>query len=159
MSGYVAVCQDTTARKEYERMLERQNDRLKEFTDIRAVVDTAWDGIGCHPSASVHYDEVRSVSAGFDRLRELSEHLLRNSVEHGGDSVSIRVGPLARGFYVEDDGPGLPEERRDTVFDHGFSTDDEGSGYGLSIVRTIASAHGWDIRVTRFEITGIEFLE
>ncbi len=80
--------------------------------------------------------------------------------------VIVRVGPLDHGFYVEDDGPGIPVDIKDDVFDHGFTTAEDGSGYGLSIVRTIAGAHGWDILVTdsdtggaRFEITGVEFLD
>jgi signal transduction histidine kinase len=81
-------------------------------------------------------------------------------------NVTIRVGPLGEGFYIEDDGPGIPDEMRETVFDHGVTTATDGNGYGLSIVRTIANAHGWDIVATeaasggaRFEITGLEFLE
>jgi PAS domain S-box-containing protein len=226
--GYAAVCQDTTATKEYERMLERQNDRLKEFTDVLAhdlrnplsaidghltlyretgaekhietidettdrmarlvddllrvaeqgdvvedpeptdiegVVDTAWEGTGRGSGATLQYERIPLVSADSDRLCRLFENLVRNSVEHGGEEVTVRVGPLEDGFYVEDDGAGIPEDIREEVFDHGFTTDGGGSGYGLSIVRTVVNAHGWDVRVTegdaggaRFEITGIDLL-
>ena len=71
---------------------------------------------------------------------------------------------LEDGFYVEDDGPGIPEENRTDIFDSGYSTTGEGTGFGLSIVKRVAEAHGWDITVTesevggaRFEITGVEF--
>jgi len=71
---------------------------------------------------------------------------------------------LEDGFYVEDDGPGIPEENRTDIFDAGYSTAEEGTGLGLSIVKRVAEAHGWDITVTesevgggRFEITGVEF--
>ena len=226
--GYAAVSQDTTTQKEYERMLERQNDRLKEFTDILAhdlrnpltviegnltlygetgddehiatiadtvdrmerlvedllrvarqgdvvtdpvstdlgdVVETAWQVVTIESNASVRYDSVPPVKSDPDRLVELFENLFRNGVQHGGPDVTMRVGPVETGFYVEDDGDGFtvdPEQ----VFDHGFSTASDGSGYGLSIVRTIVNAHGWDIVATdadsggaRFEVTGIEFLE
>jgi len=226
--GYAAVCRDTTASKEYQRMLERQNDRLKEFTDILAhdlrnpltvidqrlalyeetgetehlrivdettdrmarlvedllrvarqgnvvrnpeptdiggVVDTAWEGTA-EPESALQYDAVRSVSADPDRLKQLFENLFRNSVEHGGGAVTVRVGPLADGFYVEDDGPGIPDDLGDDVFDHGVTTSEDGTGYGLSVVRTIVNAHGWDVTVTeassgraRFEITGITFVD
>lgn len=79
--------------------------------------------------------------------------------------MTVRVGPLEDGFYVEDDGPGIPVADRERVFDHGVSTTEHGTGYGLSIVRTIVGAHGRDIRVidaadggARFEITGLEFV-
>jgi len=78
--------------------------------------------------------------------------------------VAVTVGALPDGFYIEDDGPGIPADERDDVFDAGYSTTEEGTGFGLSIVQQIADAHGWDIRVTdgsdggaRFEITGVEF--
>lgn len=64
---------------------------------------------------------------------------LENSVPHGDAGVTVRVGPLEDGFYVEGDGPGIPVEDRDRVFDHGFSTTKDGTGYGLSIVRTMSA--------------------
>ena len=74
--------------------------------------------------------------------------------------LSITVGALSDGFYVEDDGPGIPESDRDTVFKQGYSTADSGAGLGLAIVRRIADGHDWSITVTesdeggaRFEIT------
>jgi PAS domain S-box-containing protein len=225
--GLTAVSQDTTDRKQYEKMLERQNDRLKEFTDILAhdlrtplnvidgklalyeqtgdeehlsavgettdrmerlvedllrvarqgdvvtdpertevesVIETAWAGTPAEDAtATLVYEPVGGVNADADRLCELFENLFRNALEHGGPDITVSVGPMDRGLYVEDDGRGIPEELREDVFDHGVSTSDDGSGYGLSVVRTIANAHGWDVVVTesdaggaRFEITGID---
>lgn len=103
------------------------------------------------------------MSGDADRLYELFENLFRNAFEHGSTDggVTVRVGPLDAGFYVEDDGQGIPDNRGQEIFDHGFTTDD-GNGYGLSIV----NAHGWDVGVAesdtggaRFEITGIEFVD
>ena len=78
-------------------------------------------------------------------------------------SITIRVGPLEDGFFVEDDGPGIPPAIRDRIFEPGFSTGDDGTGYGLSIVSEIADAHGWSVSATesdsggaRFEITGAD---
>jgi len=78
--------------------------------------------------------------------------------------VGVTVGDLPDGFYIEDEGPGILADERDDVFDAGYSTTNEGTGFGLSIVKQIADAHGWEIRVTdrpdggaRFEITGVEF--
>jgi signal transduction histidine kinase len=49
------------------------------------------------------------------------------------------------------------------VFETGFSTAEDGTGFGLAIVGEIADAHGWSVSVTegheggaRFEITGVE---
>ena len=90
-----------------------------------------------------------------------------DAVEHGdpGDTagVTITVGDVDDGFYVADDGPGIPASERDDVFDAGYSTNENGTGFGLDIVREIADAHGWSITVTesetggaRFEMTGLD---
>ncbi|WP_200840182.1 histidine kinase N-terminal 7TM domain-containing protein [Halorubrum sp. JWXQ-INN 858] len=80
----------------------------------------------------------------------------------GNGSTPPTVGAVPSGFYVEDDGPGLPAERREALLEFGVGTG-SGSGYGLAIVRTIVEAHGWSLRVTesavggaRFEVRGID---
>ena len=105
----------------------------------------------------------RTVSADESRLRQLFENLIRNAVEHGSETVTVTVGELEDGFYVEDDGPGVPETERERVFEPGHSTSENGTGFGLAIVRETAKAHGWAVRVTegsaggaRFEITGVD---
>jgi PAS domain S-box-containing protein len=85
-----------------------------------------------------------------------------------GDGVTVRVGSLdgSDGFYIADNGPGIPEAERTNVFESGVTTGDEGIGVGLSIVKRVADAHGWDVRVTessnggaRFELTGVEVVD
>jgi PAS domain S-box-containing protein len=86
-----------------------------------------------------------------------------DAAERAGQAVTVTVGDLQNGFYVEDDGPGIPKAEREAVFDPGHSTSEEGTGFGLAIVREIANAHGWSVRVTggeaggaRFELTGLD---
>jgi signal transduction histidine kinase len=66
-------------------------------------------------------------------------------VEHDGRGVTVAVEPLADGFVVADDGPGIPPEARARAFDVGYSTTPGNSGLGLSIVDGIAREHGWDV--------------
>ena len=70
----------------------------------------------------------------------------------GGDTttagLTVTLGRHADGFYVEDDGSGVPPEERDEVFDYEFSTDEDGTGLGLAIVEAIARAHGWSVGMT-----------
>jgi len=114
--------------------------------------------------ATLHIDETTRIEADEDRLRHLFENLFRNAIDHGGADVTVRVGVLGdtAGFYVEDDGPGIPESEYDQVFERGFSGSSDGTGFGLSIVESITEAHGWEISVTesadggaRFEVTGV----
>jgi len=74
--------------------------------------------------------------------------------------MTVRLEATADGFAVEDDGPGIDPAVRDQVFDPGVSDADGGTGFGLYIVRTIATAHGWEVVGTetagggaRFEFT------
>jgi PAS domain S-box-containing protein len=111
-------------------------------TEAWAVVDTR--------DATLDVRTTSTVQADPGRLQQLLENVFRNAVEHAGDDVTVRVGDLdgEPGFFVADDGPGIPEADRESVFDSGYSTSDSGTGLGLSIVRTIAEAHGWEVRVT-----------
>ncbi|MBP2251007.1 PAS domain S-box-containing protein [Halarchaeum solikamskense] len=136
---------------------------------LRSAVESAWNLVSeSADGAELRYadDEggLRTIRADSDRLSQLLENLLGNAVEHGGDDVTITVGGLDDGFYVEDDGPGIPTEKRERLFEMGYSTSEGGTGFGMSIVKQVADAHGWDVRVTdgsesgaRFEITGVEF--
>ena len=92
--------------------------------------------------------DVGAVVADPSRLRELIGNLLRNARTHGGPGATVELGALpGGGFYVADDGPGIPPATRGSVFDHGFTTEEEGTGYGLTIVRDVAEAHGWCVAV------------
>jgi len=105
----------------------------------------------------------QTILADPGRVKQLLENLIRNAVEHGGSSVTVTIGGLEDGFYVADDGPGIPEADRVNVFEAGYSTTQDGTGFGLNIVQEIANAHGWDVQVTdadgggaRFEFTNVD---
>ena len=128
--------------------------------DLGDVADRCWETVRT-PAATLEVEEDTTIRADEDRLRRLLENLFRNAVEHGEEGAAVIVGSLPRGFYVSDDGPGIPPEDRESVFERGYSTSEEGDGIGLSIVREVAEAHGWDVRITesdaggaRFEVTG-----
>jgi len=239
------IVHDITERKERERRLEQQNERLEEFAsvvshDLRNPLSVAkgrlelveedcdsehldgvcgaldrmealiediltlacegsdvgemeviepeemlqkcWENVETETATLVTEIEGK-IEADRSRLKQVYENLLRNAVEHGsignrtesdgtiehgGENVTVTVGELEdrKGFYVADDGVGVPEDERDEVFETGYSTSKDGTGFGLSIVEEIVTAHGWDIEVTeseaggaRFEISGAKVTE
>lgn len=144
-----------------------------ESVSIEAIATEAWEQVKTS-SAELQVEDT-TVAADPNRLRELLSNLFRNAIEHGSTSpdsqprqdsvehadndVTVRVGPLdfVEGFFVEDDGPGIPPAERERVLDRGFSTDEEGTGFGLAIVEQIATAHDWDITVTDGRDGGARF--
>jgi len=239
VTGFVAIQQDITPLKEYERELERRNDELERFAgvvshDLRNPLgvatgnielasellesdpdgaldslETATDAIermdrliedvlalaregdvvaeltpvSMETVATASFEHVSAgtgqltvdgdamIQADRGRLRSLFENLFRNAIDHGGPDVSIRVGTItddfrADGFYVADDGPGIPPAERKQIFESGYTTGNGGNGLGLAIVERIADAHGWTIDVTesaeggaRFEVHGVDCAE
>jgi len=134
-----------------------------EAVELDAIVHGCWDTVSTM-GATIEVDNSAAIVADRDRLRHLFENLFRNGIEHAGEDVSIRVGVTKDGFYVEDDGPGIPKADREEVFEVGHSTSEDGTGFGLRIVEQAVEAHGWDIDIAeaadggaRFEITGVEF--
>jgi len=144
-----------TVAREGKSSLDLEPVQLDEF------VVESWQTVETN-GARLENDTTSCVVADKIRLRQLLENLVRNAVEHTDRSVTITVGELADGFYVEDDGPGIPAADRTTIFENGYSTDPDGTGFGLSIVATVVEEHDWSITVAesasggaRFEITGV----
>ncbi len=129
------------------------------------LVQASWSQVDT-AQATLQDETDAMVRADKRRLQRLLENLFRNAVEHGGKEATVRVGDLPTGFFVEDNGPGIPADRREKVFDEGYSSSHDGTGLGLSIVETIVDGHGWTLSVTngpaggaRFEIEGADVAE
>jgi len=166
--------------------LAREGEAVTDLEDVRLgdLCEDCWRTVRT-AGATLRVESTGEIRADPDRLKQLLENLFRNAVKHGftgsrpeaddavehgsTDSedgepeVTITVGDLEDGFYVADDGSGIPEADREKVFESGFSTSEEGTGFGLAIVEEIATGHGWEIRATeseaggaRFEITGVD---
>lgn len=130
-----------------------------EVVDIEASVRKSWDNIESQQATLRIEGEFGVVTADQSRLQELLENLFRNAIDHGGDAITVRVGNLAdaSGLYIADDGPGIPDSVRSNVFEHGYSTQEAGTGYGLSIVSQIVDGHGWKIEITESSENGAQF--
>lgn len=140
-------------------LLAQEGDVVSEMRTVRleSTLTLAW-GLVELPAAQLAVEgDLGKTAADAERLQTLFENLFRNSLEHGGPDVTVTVGPLDDGFYVADDGPGIPASERERVFEYGHTTAEAGSGFGLSIVWNIADAHGWTLTLTDAEMGGARF--
>ncbi len=129
--------------------------------DLADVASAAWETVGAGPEATLDTRDPPTVEGDRDALARCFENLLSNALEHGSPDVTVAVGGFEEGFYVADDGPGVPPDR--DVFTPGVTSKADGTGMGLASVRQIVRAHGWEIRATegeaggaRFEVTGVD---
>lgn len=85
-------------------------------------------------------------------LRRALRNLIDNGVRHGGGAtVTVAEAPAAIEIRVDDDGPGIPEDRLAEVLepfrrlDESRSRESGGAGLGLAIARAVAQAHGGEL--------------
>lgn len=231
IEGVMVNVRDVTRRKQQERDLERQRQRLKELTrfmshdmknqlsvakgnldligdaienerlevadtaltrvdemidkigelvesgpaqidpepiDLAAMSQEAWMTVKT-PDADIEIACDGTILADESRMRSLLENLFGNAIQHGGSAVTVRLGAFEdednSGFFVENDGQGLPVDDPSKLFESGYTTDPDGTGLGLSIVKQVIDSHGWTIDVSeprrdsvRFEIGGVDYV-
>jgi PAS domain S-box-containing protein len=179
--GFLDIAEETGKSEHFEK-IDSAHDRIErlieelltlargettientEEIDLESITTEAWGYVDTEQATLTVSGDVPTVTGDAGRLTQLFENLFRNAVEHGGADVTVTVSRLDEGdgFYVEDTGSGIPQERRDDVFKHGVTSSEGGTGFGLSIVADIAKAHGWAVSVTdgtrggaRFEFEG-----
>ncbi|MFB6252185.1 MAG: ATP-binding protein [Halobellus sp.] len=163
--------------------LAREGEHIDEATPVALdrIARRAWEQ-ATTPNAALRIEATGQIEADPGRLQQLFENLFANAVEHGipegpdrdaaaadflrageddGESpvaITVTVERTERGFAVEDDGVGIPQEQRSSIFDHGYSNDAGGTGLGLSIVEEIADAHGWTVRAEAGSDGGARFV-
>ncbi|MFF5032656.1 HAMP domain-containing sensor histidine kinase [Nocardia salmonicida] len=118
-----------------------------------AEVMTAALGRGVRFTTSIE-PACATVFADRARLHQVLFNLLDNAARHGPSGGEVRVsastGPEGTVLEIQDDGPGIPEAERATVFDRftrGGRTDGGGTGLGLAIARWVIDLHGGSIAV------------
>ena len=172
-SGHLDLARETGADEHFETV-DENHDRMASIIEdvlvlaregtfveetepiaLDSLAVDCWKGVETG-DAELVVDGEPTVEGDGRKLRHVFENLFRNSVEHGGENVTVEVGPLDDGFYIADDGPGVPESEHEAVFEQGYSGSD-GTGFGLAIVESIAEAHGWTIRLTESRSGGARF--
>jgi signal transduction histidine kinase len=178
--GYLQLAQSEVDREELDKV-ESAHSRMEEIIEevlalaraetqtqelapvpVENVVERAWENVTTD-RADLRVETDRTVLADRTMMNHVFENLIRNAVEHGGGGVTITVGDLDDGIYVEDDGAGIPPDEREAVFEVGYTGTTDGTGFGLSIIKQIVDAHDWEIEITessgggaRFEMTDVE---
>ena len=161
----VTVTEDLTVRADRSRLRQLLENLLRNAvehgsTSRQPPADDAVEHGSTSPRSHTPEDAVEHGSP--NSRGEIPEH----PIQYGG-TVTITVGAIDdRGFYVADDGPGIPDDERGQIFETGYSTAGSGAGIGLAIVKRIVDAHDWEITVTdseaggaRFEITAVETVD
>ena len=177
-TGYLDLAEETgemehvaTARRSLDRMhdmidgllaMTRADDAADRTERLRLarVVTDAWETSRTEGATlRSDVDDAVEIEANPDLIGNVFENLFRNAATHNDPPVTVRVGTLpdGKGFYVEDDGDGIPVDDRETVFEQGYTTGSGGTGFGLSIVREIVEAHGWSIAIEEGEDGGARF--
>lgn len=142
----------------------------RETVELKSITEDVWNNLDhLNERASLTVEDSFTFEAEAGLIRRGFENLFINAVDHAGPEVAVRVGCLPEsesstvGFFVEDDGPGLPDAEVESVFTPGVTSDSEnGYGLGLAIVQTVIEGHGWAITASngaaggaRFEVSGI----
>jgi len=176
--GYLDLARET-GEAEYFEKIEQSHARVEQIVDelltmarsgvtvdetehvsLSHLLEDAWTTAST-PDATLEtaLPAGACVAADPNLLQHVLENLFRNAADHNDGSITIRVGALSdrHGFYIEDDGEGIPPDEREDVFEHGYSTAADGSGFGLSIVEQFVTAHGWSVEIAESAEGGARF--
>ena len=143
---------------------------------LASVATDAWETAAEGDDADLVVARDARVCGDRGRVRQAFENLFRNATEHarpegtgatetdpddaagedgpsegaridGDDGLTVLVTATDEGFLVADDGTGIDPEDREAVFESGFTTRADGTGYGLDIVREVVESHGWSVEL------------
>jgi signal transduction histidine kinase len=122
---------------------------------VQRAVDRLYENV----TVDIAGDHQAQVRVERQDLDEMVGNLIENAAKYGGGRVFVTVEPKDRhvDILVEDDGPGIPEERRGELFTRGArldTTGKPGTGLGLAIVRDVAEIYGGKIHLEESEDLG-----
>ncbi len=138
----------------------------REFTDVSQMITDLTLLLGsdvrfCHVKINNFISETTILHIDSQQIHQALWGLAVNSVEamngHGQLDFYINKQGIAE-IVVEDDGPGVPDELKQRIFEPFFSTKDKGTGLGLASVYTVMEAHGGSVRVDRSSLGGARFI-
>lgn len=110
---------------------------------------------------SVEYSQngLPIVNADRSKVAQIFRNLFDNALHHGQPNIIEVVAVKTHSAYlirIRNDGIAIPELQRSKIFERGYTTSKSGKGYGLAIVKRLAEAHGWKIRLLKERETTFE---
>ena len=129
----------------------------REKLDLRILLeDVVEDAVFVGKDVTMEDSERAPVEVDALGMRRLLSNLVENAVKYG-DKAKVRLFTEQQEAVTEirDEGPGLPEEELERVFQPFYrapaarASNKHGTGLGLAVCRSIARAHGGDVRLTR----------
>jgi signal transduction histidine kinase len=113
-----------------------------ETVSLADLVEQCWSNVETE-RAHLKVVNTSQIVADPHRLQHLFENLFRNAIEHGGPDVTVRVGALQNGFYIEDDGPGIQPDEVANVSPGGPTR----RGLGLQLVEWFVEHYDGDLDI------------
>jgi signal transduction histidine kinase len=134
------------------------HSRVRVWESLEAV-ERAVDRLYEDVTVDIAGDQQAQVRVERQDLDEMLGNLVENAAKYGGGRVFVTVEPHNDkvDILVEDDGPGIPEEKRGELFARGArldTTGKPGTGLGLAIVRDVAEIYGGSVRLEESEDLG-----
>jgi signal transduction histidine kinase len=121
---------------------------------VQRAVDRLYEDV----TVDIAGDKKAEVRVERQDLDEMIGNLIENAAKYGGGRVFVTVerNDSVIDILVEDDGPGIPEQQREAIFQRGarLDTDKPGTGLGLAIVRDVAEIYGGRITLEESEDLG-----
>jgi two-component system, OmpR family, osmolarity sensor histidine kinase EnvZ len=128
--------------------------------DLAQLVREAAAGFGAH--VAVVGPASISTTGRPLALKRAINNLISNAVKYATDvRITVLDGPHAAEVHVDDNGPGIPPERREEAFrpfsrlDEARTQNTSGTGLGLTLARDTARAHGGDLRLSNSVLGGL----
>jgi signal transduction histidine kinase len=122
-------------------------------TDLATLIESVCDDlIELNLPIEVQIEGLAPCSCRLNEIRRAVRNLIENAVRYGGSArVSLRTEPDMFVATIDDNGPGIPEDRLEEVFEPFVRLEESrnnttgGAGLGLTLARSIAREHGGDI--------------